>query len=303
MARLVVRACSRWARDPLHGPSAPPCGQRLSVFLFSKPRCLVGAPKPTSWFRRAIGAKRGTPEDAAREIVRGRLQASGPTTVIQLGQVLGLDTSLVDVALSALEGEGFVLRGTFTPESTEVEWCERGLLARIHRYTLNRLRKEIEAVTAADYLRFLLRWQHATPDGRMEGPEGLAAIVEQLEGMEAGAAAWEADVLPVRMGRLRSELARSAVYLRPNHLESPYPAHGPCIEPPFARVRLHFRAESTRAPGASAPCPMSRHRATPRSPSTCSGDPARASSTTSFARPVCSPRKPKRPSVSSSPSA
>ena len=140
-----------------------------------------------------------TPEDAAREIVRGRLQASGPATAKQLGQVLGLDIGLVDAAVSALEGEGFVLRGTFTPESTDVEWCERGLLARIHRYTLNRLRKEIEAVTAADYLRFLLRWQHAAPDARMEGPEGLAVIIEQLEGMEAGAAAWEADVLPVRM--------------------------------------------------------------------------------------------------------
>jgi ATP-dependent Lhr-like helicase len=140
-----------------------------------------------------------TPEDAAREIVRGRLQASGPATAVQLGQLLGLNSGLVDAALSALEGEGFVLRGTFTPGSTEEEWCERGLLARVHRYTLNRLRKEIEAVSAADYLRFLLSWQHAAPDARMEGPEGLAAILEQLEGMEAGAAAWEADVLPVRM--------------------------------------------------------------------------------------------------------
>jgi ATP-dependent Lhr-like helicase len=106
---------------------------------------------------------------------------------------------LVDAALGALEGEGFVLRGTFTPASKDIEWCERGLLARIHRYTLNRLRKEIEAVSAADYLRFVLSWQHAAPEARMEGPEGLAAILEQLEGMEAGAAAWEADVLPVRM--------------------------------------------------------------------------------------------------------
>jgi ATP-dependent Lhr-like helicase len=140
-----------------------------------------------------------TAEEAAREIVRGRVQASGPVTANRLGQLLGLDASLVDAALGALEGEGFVLRGTFTPNSSEVEWCERGLLARIHRYTLNRLRKEIEAVTAADYLRFALGWQHAAPDARMEGPEGVAAIIEQLEGMEAGAAAWEADILPVRM--------------------------------------------------------------------------------------------------------
>ena len=138
-------------------------------------------------------------EDAAREIVRGRLQASGPATAAQVAQWLSLNIERVGAALAALEGEGFVLRGTFTAEGNEVEWCERGLLARIHRYTLNRLRKEIEAVTAAEYLRFLLGWQHASASARMEGPEGLAAIIEQLEGMESGAAAWEADILPVRM--------------------------------------------------------------------------------------------------------
>jgi len=140
-----------------------------------------------------------TADGAAREMLRGRLLASGPVTAHQMGQVLGMGVRLVDAALAALEGEGFALRGTFTPGSTDVEWCERGLLARIHRYTLHRLRKEIEAVTTADYLRFLLAWQHASPDTRMEGPEGLAAIIAQLEGMEAGAAAWESDVLPVRM--------------------------------------------------------------------------------------------------------
>jgi ATP-dependent helicase Lhr and Lhr-like helicase len=140
-----------------------------------------------------------TREDAAGEIVRGRLLASGPTTLSEIAEALGLSIGLVDAALGALEREGFVLRGKFTPGSTDLEWCERGLLARIHRYTLNRLRKEIEAVTSADYLRFLLSWQHAAPSTRMEGSEGLAAIVEQLEGLEAGAAAWEADVLPVRM--------------------------------------------------------------------------------------------------------
>jgi ATP-dependent Lhr-like helicase len=140
-----------------------------------------------------------TREDAAREIVRGRLLASGPTTASEIAEVLGLTIGLIDAALGALEREGFVLRGTFTPGSTDLEWCERGLLARIHRYTLHRLRKEIEAVPSTDYLRFLLSWQHAAPKTRMEGPEGLAAIVEQLEGLEAGAAAWEADVLPVRM--------------------------------------------------------------------------------------------------------
>lgn len=140
-----------------------------------------------------------TASEARREIVRGRLQAMGPVTSAALGRLLELDPGVIEGALAELEGEGFVLRGTFTPGSTETEWCERGLLARIHRYTLGRLRKEIEAVPAADFLRFLQRWQHAAADTRMEGPEGLAVILDQLEGIEAGAAAWEADILPVRM--------------------------------------------------------------------------------------------------------
>jgi ATP-dependent Lhr-like helicase len=140
-----------------------------------------------------------TSDDAMREIVRGRMQASGPITAQALASILNITREAVDVALAALESEGFVLRGSFSPATGDTEWCERGLLARIHRYTLTRLRKEIEAVSAADLLRFLLTWQHASPDARMEGPEGLAAILEQLEGMEAGAAAWESDVLPVRM--------------------------------------------------------------------------------------------------------
>ncbi len=138
-------------------------------------------------------------DEATREVVRGRLQASGPITSSSVAEALGLDRGLVDGSLAALESEGFVLRGTFSPESTDTEWCERGLLARIHRYTLNRLRKEIEAVTAADFMRFLLGWQHAAPDTRMDGPEGLAVLIEQLEGLEAGAAAWESDILPARM--------------------------------------------------------------------------------------------------------
>jgi ATP-dependent Lhr-like helicase len=140
-----------------------------------------------------------TDVEAAVELVRGRLQASGPVTASTLGQVLHLDNAIIDASLVALENEGFVLQGRFTPNTAELEWCERGLLARIHRYTLNRLRKEIEAVSAADFLRFLMSWQHASADARMEGPDGLAAIIEQLEGMDAGAAAWESDLFPVRM--------------------------------------------------------------------------------------------------------
>jgi len=145
-------------------------------------------------------AKVWTREDALRELVRGRLEAVGPTTATEVARSLGVALGDVDFALGALEHEGFVLRGRFTPGVAELEWCERRLLARIHRYTLDRLRQEIEPVTAADFMRFLLRWQRAAPDARAEGPEGLAAVLELLDGYEAPAGAWEADVLPARLG-------------------------------------------------------------------------------------------------------
>src|SRR5215471_10215462 len=101
--------------------------------------------------------------------------------------------------MSKLDAEGFALKGTFTGDAGEPEWCERALLARIHRYTVNRLRAEIEPVTSQDFMRFLCRWQHEIPAERREGPDALAAIVAQLEGFEAPAVAWEAEILPTRL--------------------------------------------------------------------------------------------------------
>ena len=141
-----------------------------------------------------------TREDAVRELARGRLEAVGPTTAADVAGSLGVAVADVDFALGALEHEGFVLRGRFTPGVAELQWCERRLLARIHRYTLDRLRQEIEPVTAADFMRFLLRWQRVAPDARAEGPEGLGAVLELLDGYEVPAGAWEADVLPARLG-------------------------------------------------------------------------------------------------------
>ena len=138
-------------------------------------------------------------DKALMEIVRGRLEAIGPTTVEALAADLSLPTPRVEKALIGLETEGFVFRGSFTPVAEQTEWCERRLLARIHRYTLNRLRKEIEPVTGAEFLRFLLRWQRVEPEERAEGPDSLATILEQLEGFDAPAAAWEGEILPARL--------------------------------------------------------------------------------------------------------
>jgi ATP-dependent helicase Lhr and Lhr-like helicase len=141
-------------------------------------------------------AKAWTREAALVEIVRGRLEGLGPVTAAQLAADIAVTVSDVDLALLALEGEGFVMRGSFTPEGG-VEWCERRLLARITRYTVKRLRGEIEPVSAADYMRFLIDWQHVGE--RMEGPDAVAVVVSQLEGFEAAAASWETELIPARV--------------------------------------------------------------------------------------------------------
>jgi ATP-dependent Lhr-like helicase len=119
-----------------------------------------------------------------------------------LAASLNVTESDADIALAALEGEGVVLRGRFTANENggpaPLEWCERRLLARIHRYTLNRLRAEIEPVSAADFMRFLFAWQRVEPEHRTAGLEGLAAVITQLDGFEVPAAAWESEVLSAR---------------------------------------------------------------------------------------------------------
>jgi ATP-dependent Lhr-like helicase len=139
-----------------------------------------------------------TTEEALREILRGRLSCTGPTTANRLAGLLHLPASRIEQTLLALQTEGFLLRGHFTPVGEE-EWCERRLLARIHRYTLNRLRQEIEPVATGDFMRFLFLWQHIHPETWQQGPQALAALLTQLEGFEAPAAAWEGDILPARL--------------------------------------------------------------------------------------------------------
>ena len=138
--------------------------------------------------------------DAIRELLRGRMEVSGPMTVTDLESILGLPRSEIDAGLLGLEGEGFVLRGKFHPNATEQEWCDRRLLARIHRLTIDRLRAEIQPVSIQDFYRFLFAWQRVDVDRRVEGPEGLQSVLEQLDGCELPLAAWESAVLSARIG-------------------------------------------------------------------------------------------------------
>jgi ATP-dependent helicase Lhr and Lhr-like helicase len=144
-------------------------------------------------------------DEAMTEIVRGRLEGSGPVTPRAIAESAGVPLARIHAALAALEREGFALRGHFTPGSDEEEWCERRLLARIHRYTVKRLRAEIEPVSARDFVRFLFEWQRVLPDARMQGSDALAAVLSQLEGFEAPASAWETDILPSRISEYEPE--------------------------------------------------------------------------------------------------
>jgi ATP-dependent Lhr-like helicase len=144
-------------------------------------------------------ARSWEPDAAQLELVRGRLQVTGPTTTVALAQWLHQPAAQIEAALAGLEGEGFALRGQFTPGQEALEWCERRLLARIHHYTLRRLRAEIEPVSSAVFMRFLLEWQGVTREPQGEGLQALATVIEQLEGFELPAAAWESDVLAARL--------------------------------------------------------------------------------------------------------
>jgi len=170
--------------------------ERLPQFLALFPDASLDPPiaAPSGY-----NEKNWPPEEALIEILRGRLEGLGPVTEAALAAPLGLAPADIAAALAALQTEGFALRGRFTPGVQTDEWCERRLLARIHRYTLKRLRAEIEPVAARDFLRFLFEWQRVTQQTRMEGPDALAAVLGQLEGFEAPAGGWETEILPARV--------------------------------------------------------------------------------------------------------
>ena len=151
---------------------------------------LAGAVWPGVEF---AGATPTADEAALARMLGGWMEILGPVTEADLARRLHLPADAVATALLALEGQGRVLRGaTFG-------WCERGLLARIQRRMVRRLRAEIEPVAPAVYARFLRRWQHLEPGARLHGQRGLAAVLEQLQGFEAAASAWERELLPARV--------------------------------------------------------------------------------------------------------
>ena len=151
-------------------------------------------------------AREWTRAAAVAELVRGRLTIEGPVTAASLADRLAVTVADADAGLLALEADGVVLRGRFTPlgpggAASSLEWCDRALLARIHRYTLNRLRAEIEPVAPADFMRFLFTWHHVDDRTKLSGLDGVREAVALLDGFEMPAGAWERAVLPARLDR------------------------------------------------------------------------------------------------------
>lgn len=140
-----------------------------------------------------------TRDSALVELLRARLSGFGPLPSAAIAASLALPQSSVDIALAQLESEGYVMRGRFTPGAVGEEWCERHLLARIHRYTIRNLRREIEPVERRDFMRFLFDWQHLSEDTRLQGQDALPQVLSQLEGYEAPAGAWESELLAARV--------------------------------------------------------------------------------------------------------
>ncbi|UCH90574.1 MAG: DEAD/DEAH box helicase, partial [Nitrospirota bacterium] len=146
-----------------------------------------------------------SPESAALFLVQGWMPHIGPITVKELAERLGMVPSQVHQALLQLEGQGQVLRGHFRHSSVEEEWCDRSLLARIHRRTVTALRREIEPVAASDFMRFLFRWQHCAPGSQLHGEAGLREVIAQLTGYETSSSAWEASLLKGRVANYKPE--------------------------------------------------------------------------------------------------
>src|SRR5262249_16881633 len=206
LATVEASGWTAWAADLVRARRATWAGslliaaERVATVRLAMPRELGGVDFAPP-VQEALFGRRGRGPGAAPlgAIVGGWLECVGPTTVAELAVRSGLPPSRVAVGLGRLERSGAALRGRYRAGAQDEEWCERGLLARIHRLTLGRLRKAVEPVSAADLMRFFFRWQHVQPGTRLHGRQGLLAVLGQLEGGELPARAWESPGVPARV--------------------------------------------------------------------------------------------------------
>lgn len=179
---------------------------------------------------------------ALKQLLRSRLDCSGPVTTAMLAERLGFEAREIENALSLLQQEGICFRGQFDPRLDADQWCDRRVLARIHRYTLKRLRAETKPVPAAAFMRFLFDWQFLARNTKLSGPEALASVVEQLSGYECAAGAWESEVLPKRIGDYQASYADllhtsgQSVWLRLSAKVTNAKGNGPLKSTPIALI-------------------------------------------------------------------
>ncbi|MGH7251363.1 MAG: Lhr family helicase, partial [Nitrospiraceae bacterium] len=238
---LVTRNASRVTSSAFSSSAPSPSPSSVRGWVAAERLGSVRAVFPEAELSPMVGEMGETRPDrgeALLTIVQGWLESTGPTTAEELAEKLYLSTQDVNGALLQLESQGQVLRGRFTSAQARgegreamgeaksscplprasgllpaagasalaVEWCDRRLLARIHRLTIGKLRREIEPVTAAEFMRFLFQWQHVAPGSRLHGEAGLLEVVRQLAGFEAAASAWERHLLPLRIAKYDPEL-------------------------------------------------------------------------------------------------
>ncbi len=140
-------------------------------------------------------------EEAIASVLRGHLEITGITTADELATAVAISEPRVAAGLAYLEQRGFVLQGRYTEAAVTTEWVSRRLLARMHSYSRRTRRQGVEPATAQDFMRFLLRWQHVAPGTQLVGEAGLLTVIEQLQGYDAAAVAWEPDLLGARLRR------------------------------------------------------------------------------------------------------
>ena len=172
--------------------------EKTKMFSTFFPSAFFDATPPD--FQNDVSAEALSREEVLVACVTGWMAHSGPLTAQILSDILGIASQEIEQALLCLEASGSVLRGQFTGASgSQTEWCDRRLLARIHRLTLGALRKEIQAVTAAQFMRWLLRWQHVAQGTQVFGERGTLEVLQQLQGFEAPANSWEREILARRI--------------------------------------------------------------------------------------------------------
>src|SRR5262249_7083521 len=214
---LITEAVSS-AEDSVRGPestwsaAAPGCEYKTLWVSAEKARAfrLIYSTAQFEDQLPEIAGEAPSADDALKAMVTGWLAHLGPTTAAALAGTLNLPIAEIEKTLLRIESTGLILRGHFTGKPAAeaasgdgalsgLEWCERRLLARIHRLTLGSLRKQIEPVTAATFMRWLFRWQHVVPGAQTRDEHGTLQVLRQLQGFEIPASAWERQVLARRI--------------------------------------------------------------------------------------------------------